>query len=691
MKSADSTTAAGSGKIKLTAKANDERLQHVVSARESKLGQLTRRMNQMVQLIDEGDDSNLQIVQTMLAVQFNKLFGEFCELNTTVKALLQQISEDEMNEDQDKWFEPRANTFMDFLERAKAWMKEVHLRMAESEKHNEEVEPSDSVSAASVTSRKQGSISSSSAHSKASSSASAARLKAELERVALLAKASALKQKQELDTQEAKAKQEAETILARLKLQREELEIPTALAASDAKFKVLDEFECLQVASRTPSPDGMNSYIETAKPFESQACKQLKITPHSQAREASHPVFGSIMDGPKSQAKVYPRETSLRKSSLGRVCTTATTAVTNLVEEKPAKMSLVCAFSKPCLFCQGEQHTMEHCKKMKRSLHKEKIDFLRSKVLHMKTKVVSTEVEHKGVPSDNGEDASETGYGTVSYLLQNNKSNRVHCTLVMAKARVAPLKPITVPRMELAAATMAARMDKTLRSELQLQLKESVFWSDSTTVLKYIRNRTSRYRTFVANRVETILKLSEVRQWRYVNTSKNPADHVSRGLKVHAFMQNETWIQGPDFLTKPEDEWPQNPDHPENLTTEDPEVRDVIVSATATEEQVDTVQQLLEHYSSWFRLRKAVAWILKRRAAANRSSDEAEMIIKFNVAYNITKEELPFAKFKSEMTLQKIKGLNVNPTYSYDVACARLIGVLTDTLKKRRLRKSRTS
>ncbi|KAL6489444.1 hypothetical protein MHYP_G00031850 [Metynnis hypsauchen] len=342
---------------------------------------------------------------------------------------------------------------------------------------------------------------------------------------------------------------------------------------------------------------------------------------NKQAREASHPVFGSIMDGPKSQAKVYPRETSLRKSSLGRVCTTATTAVTNLVEEKPAKMSLVCAFSKPCLFCQGEQHTMEHCKKMKRSLHKEKIDFLRSKVLHMKTKVVSTEVEHKGVPSDNGEDASETGYGTVSYLLQNNKSNRVHCTLVMAKARVAPLKPITVPRMELAAATMAARMDKTLRSELQLQLKESVFWSDSTTVLKYIRNRTSRYRTFVANRVETILKLSEVRQWRYVNTSKNPADHVSRGLKVHAFMQNETWIQGPDFLTKPKDEWPQNPDNPENLTTEDPEVRDVIVSATATEEQVDTVQQFLEHYSSWFHLRKAVAWILKLLVIVSKQED----------------------------------------------------------------------
>ena len=100
MESADSTTAAGSRIVKLTAKANDDRLQRVVSARKAKLGQLTSRMNQMVQLMDEGDDSNLQIVQTMLAVQFNKLFGEFCELNITVKALLQQISE--------KWFEPRA-------------------------------------------------------------------------------------------------------------------------------------------------------------------------------------------------------------------------------------------------------------------------------------------------------------------------------------------------------------------------------------------------------------------------------------------------------------------------------------------------------------------------------------------------------------------------------------------------------
>lgn len=71
------------------------------------------------------------------------------------------------------------------------------------------------------------------------------------------------------------------------------------------------------------------------------------------------------------------------------------------------------------------------------------------------------------------------------------------------------------------------------------------------------------------------------------------------------------------------------------------------------------------------------------QAAAIRSSEESEMIIKFNVAYNIAKEELPFTKFKSEIILMKKNGLNVNPTYSNDTACAQFIGVIADTIKQK--------
>jgi hypothetical protein len=73
----------------------------------------------------------------------------------------------------------------------------------------------------------------------------------------------------------------------------------------------------------------------------------------------------------------------------------------------------------------------------------------------------------------------------------------------------------------------------------------------------------------------------------------------------------------------------------------------------------------------------------QRQAVVIRSSEESEIIIKCNVAYNIAKEEMPFTTFKSEIILMKKNGLNVNPTYSNDTACAQFIGVIGDTLKKK--------
>lgn len=86
----------------------------------------------------------------------------------------------------------------------------------------------------------------------------------------------------------------------------------------------------------------------------------------------------------------------------------------------------------------------------------------------------------------------------------------------MGKARVAPLKQITMPRLELQAATLASKMDKMLRRELQLQLEPSVLWTDSQSVLKYINNDQTRFRTFVANRFSVIRDLTTKDQWKYV-------------------------------------------------------------------------------------------------------------------------------------------------------------------------------
>lgn len=95
-------------------------------------------------------------------------------------------------------------------------------------------------------------------------------------------------------------------------------------------------------------------------------------------------------------------------------------------------------------------------------------------------------------------DASEAGYGTMSFLRLEDGDN-VHVSFLVGKARVAPLKQITIPRPELTAAILAVRVEAMLQKELQWQLERSMFWTDSTTVLKYIFNEARRFHTFVAN------------------------------------------------------------------------------------------------------------------------------------------------------------------------------------------------
>jgi len=99
--------------------------------------------------------------------------------------------------------------------------------------------------------------------------------------------------------------------------------------------------------------------------------------------------------------------------------------------------------------------------------------------------------------------ASQVGYGTVSYV-RLEKDCKVHVSFLLGKARVAPLKQTTIPRLELTAAVLAVRVDDMLRKELQLKLEKSVFWTDSITVLKYIASETRRFHTFVANRTAFI-------------------------------------------------------------------------------------------------------------------------------------------------------------------------------------------
>lgn len=218
-------------------------------------------------------------------------------------------------------------------------------------------------------------------------------------------------------------------------------------------------------------------------------------------------------------------------------------------------------------------------------------------------------------------DASERGYGTASYLKLTSKSGLTHVSFIIGKARVAPLKVVTIPRLELAAAVLAARIDRMLKRELELTLADSVFWTDSTSVLKYILNDTRRFQTYVANRVSTIRDLTCKSQWRHIMTALNPADSASRGMHVEAFVKDGRWLKGPDLLMQAETDWPTLPEVPVILSDSDPEIKKtvVILAMTALQDQYP-LTRFIEHFSSWDRLVKSAAWLLKVKATLRRLS-----------------------------------------------------------------------
>ena len=212
-------------------------------------------------------------------------------------------------------------------------------------------------------------------------------------------------------------------------------------------------------------------------------------------------------------------------------------------------------------------------------------------------------------------DASQIAYGAVTYLRLVDVEERIHCAFLIGKSRLAPLRPMTVPRLELSAAVLAVQLDRTVREELDIPINQSTFWSDSTCVLQYIRNQSKRFHTFVANRLSVIHENSAPHQWRHVSSELNPADEVTRGLTVDEMSASNKWLSGPEFLKKKEEFWPCDPTirQPE-LSDDDLEIKREVQlynQSSTSHASKDVLSRLIERYSSWDRLRRAVAWLLR--------------------------------------------------------------------------------
>ena len=153
-------------------------------------------------------------------------------------------------------------------------------------------------------------------------------------------------------------------------------------------------------------------------------------------------------------------------------------------------------------------------------------------------------------------DASEVAFGAAAYWRFETQDHSYHCSFVFGKTRLAPIKPLTIPRLEHQAAVMAVRMGQAIQKELYVMPSQITYWTDSTTVLHYIKSQGTRFHTFVANRVAEIKEVSDPETWRHVPGRLNVADDCSRGLSAQDLVQESRWINGPNFLSQGEDCWP---------------------------------------------------------------------------------------------------------------------------------------
>ena len=159
-------------------------------------------------------------------------------------------------------------------------------------------------------------------------------------------------------------------------------------------------------------------------------------------------------------------------------------------------------------------------------------------------------------------------YGIAAYTrFANPETGEVVVRLVFSRAHVVPLDMArrvvkdqenhlgSIPRLELTAARLAAVVRETIIHESDLTFSRVVMWTDSTCVIKWVRDIKTRFTTFIRNRLVKILELTNVSDWRYVATQDNPADDCSRGLEP-TDAKWERFLHGPPFLWQPESEWP---------------------------------------------------------------------------------------------------------------------------------------
>ena len=206
-------------------------------------------------------------------------------------------------------------------------------------------------------------------------------------------------------------------------------------------------------------------------------------------------------------------------------------------------------------------------------------------------------------------DASELVYAASVYARIEHTNGHVHTQLLCAKTRVAPVKTISLPRLELCGALLAARLLNSVTTafkETHFKIIETYAWTDSTIVLAWISDLPRKWTCFVANRVSQIQEIIPPNCWSHVISGENPADCATRGLLADELINLDLWWNGPNWLNQESSNWPRSKPVPDAST---PEQRKQFIAVNTVVKGSDLID--IPRFSSYNRLLRSVAYLLR--------------------------------------------------------------------------------
>jgi hypothetical protein len=181
----------------------------------------------------------------------------------------------------------------------------------------------------------------------------------------------------------------------------------------------------------------------------------------------------------------------------------------------------------------------------------------------------------------------------------------VEVQLIQAKSRVAPVKAVMIPSLELLAATTGTRLATSTVKELEQKDITLSFWSDSLTMIPWIK-RDDQWGVFIWNRVQEIRELTSKESWRHVPGVMNPADLPSRGCTVQQLLQTRWW-EGPAWLKLPAKDWPLGQPQPDEEIVEQERRKDIVSSLLCKKGRTDWYYAFSHNYDKIVRV---LAWVL---------------------------------------------------------------------------------